>query len=66
VFSKYREVGAKGIPGSAIPPTKDNPALWFSRNEGSLYAFAGYSNYKRCFGNDFWKYNISSNEWTMD
>jgi hypothetical protein len=55
---------AKGIPGSSAPPPKDSPALWFAKNEESLYAFGGYSNYKRCFGNDFWKYNISSNQWT--
>jgi hypothetical protein len=53
-----------GVPGSGTPPPKARAALWFSPKEGALYAFGGYSNYKRCAGNDFWKYNISSSQWT--
>jgi hypothetical protein len=54
----------KGVAGSTAPPPKDAPALWFAKDQGALYAFGGFSTYKRCFGNDFWKFNISANEWT--
>ncbi len=38
--------------------------MWISPREGALYTSGGYSNYRRCFGNDFWKFNLSSSEWT--
>jgi hypothetical protein len=49
----------KGIAGAWNPPPKESAALWFSKREESLYMFGGFSNYRNCFGNDFWMYNIS-------
>jgi hypothetical protein len=53
-----------GVPERQAPPPKDGAALWYSKREFALYAFGGYSRYKKCTGNDFWMFNLSSLNWT--
>jgi hypothetical protein len=53
-----------GIPSNSGPPPKEAPALWFSRFDNSLYTFGGFSSYRNCFGNDFWRYNLSDGKWS--
>jgi hypothetical protein len=45
-------------------PPKEGAALWYSKYDDSLYTFGGYSTYKKCVGNDLWKFNLSALEWT--
>jgi hypothetical protein len=53
-----------GIAGAGNPPPKDGAAIWYSRREDALYTFGGFSEVKKCIGNDFWKFNLSNSQWT--
>jgi hypothetical protein len=53
-----------GIPSDIPPPPRDFASLWHAPDGSALYLLGGYSNYKSCFGNDFWKFNLSSSQWT--
>jgi hypothetical protein len=55
---------ALGIPSEIPPPPRDLAAMWHAPVGTALFVFGGYSNYKSCPGNDFWKFNLSNSQWT--